>query len=115
MPLGDSFGEPGAVQFDEPADRWVRTDVVAFPWNRLVLDGRVLSPGETRDAPNRLAARVPAGRHTLAYAFDPPAVWRVLRVVSFATAIAWAGLVIALLAVFVRRRVRAADFIGGQK
>ena len=98
LPLGDRFGEAGAVQLDEPADRWVRTDVIAFSWNRLVLDGRVLPPAETRDAPNRLAARVPAGRHTLGYAFNPPAAWRVLRVVSFATAIVWATGVVILIA-----------------
>jgi hypothetical protein len=106
LPLSNSFGEPGAAPLDEPADRWVRTDVIAFSWNRLVLDGRVLPPAQTRDAPNRLAARVHAGRHTLGYAFDPPLAWRVLRVVSFATAIVWAALVAVLFACRIRAGIR---------
>jgi hypothetical protein len=101
LPLGERFGDTGALRLDEPADCWVKSDVVAFPWNRLVLDGRVLPPAQTRETPNYLAARVPAGRHSLGYAFDPPAMWRILRGVSFMAAIAW-SLVVVMVFVMLR-------------
>jgi hypothetical protein len=79
-----------------PQDVWAATTILAFPWNRVVLDGVPVPEADTRTTPDYLAVRVPAGRHTIGYAFMPAPGWSALRNVSLVVLAAW-GIVTLLL------------------
>lgn len=91
MPVGiaSAFGIPGPLRLNLPNESWIATNVQAFPWNRLELDGAGVSRDRLRADSFRLVVRVPAGDHTLTLDVAPDAVWIVLRGVSFAVLALW--------------------------
>lgn len=93
---GPEYGRPAPITAEVPQEVWAATTILAFPWNRVVLDGVVLSESETKTTPDYLAVRVPAGRHTIGYAFAPAPGWSALRNVSLVVFAAW-GVVMLLL------------------
>ena len=80
---GNRFGEvlTAEISLDSPAV--VATNVSIFPWNHLYVDGRAVD----RDALIRdnfqAAVKLGAGSHRFEYRFEPDAIWRVLRGVSW--------------------------------
>lgn len=79
---GAGFGqlEPVTLSLDGP--HAVITNVIAFPWNKVVLDGAVLQPPSLQKSGKFLAFEAPAGRHVVAYKFTPDPVWLGLRRLS---------------------------------
>jgi hypothetical protein len=76
LPLGDSgesWGKAQPVTVSLDSSRWLVTNVYAFPWNRITVDG---NPVAYRVSEGALAIQVPAGRHRIATRFDPPLLWR---------------------------------------
>ncbi|MGH7995574.1 MAG: hypothetical protein ACREFX_04400, partial [Opitutaceae bacterium] len=71
------FGDVGTVDFDQPTAGWAVTNLVAFPWSRVVVDGRrwgALGVGPDR----RLALWLPAGRSVVRWWWRPDPVWAAL-------------------------------------
>jgi hypothetical protein len=86
----DDFGaaQPARVALAE--DSWVRTNIIAFPWNRIEIDGRDVLDSDVRgDNKTGIALRVPAGNHILVFQFVPDAIWGVLRVISLLSLFGW--------------------------
>jgi hypothetical protein len=110
FPVGsmESFGEPAPIRLSLQQSEWVGTNVLAFPWNRLTLDGHTLPPACVRShGPEdlRLAVLVPSGSHVLATQFTPDRWWRVLHPLSVATLFAWAlFLAVSCASCLLRRR-----------
>jgi hypothetical protein len=94
---GEWFGvaQPLAVA-GGPNGSWVQTDVVAFPWNQMLLDGQPAPPEQVRAASDQLTVFVPPGEHTLGYRPVPDRVWLVLRRVSLAGFGLWTAVVLSV-------------------
>ena len=86
---GDQFGVPQPVATDYASATWVRTDVQAFPWNHLVLDGEIIPADRVRVDSISLSTEIPAGLHTLELVTTPDGTWRALRLISYATLALW--------------------------
>jgi hypothetical protein len=100
IPVLEKFGEAGEVVFEPQGAGWIDTNIYPFPWNRIELNGNILSPQETYLGENGLAFQVfHAGRYTLRYRFIPEETWIFLRRLSFFTF----GM-ISLSALFYRKR-----------
>jgi len=69
---------------------WVRTNIMAFPWNRIEIDGRGVPDSDIRgDNMTGIVVRVPAGNHRLVLRFVPDTLWEVLRVISLLSLFGW--------------------------
>jgi hypothetical protein len=77
---GGRFGLASTLVVDVAEPTWIATNVQSFPWNAIAIDGVRVAAAELRTANRMLVARVPVGRHKLAFRIDPPAVWRILRI-----------------------------------
>ena len=91
---GKDFAAVGAAHVHAAARTQVTTNVPAFPWNALTIDGQPVSHDATLADGNKLATWVEAGEHELGYEFRPPHAWSALRALSvfllFGWACAWA-------------------------
>lgn len=97
---GDRFGEiESDLRFTTPTESTVSTNVVAFPWNRLILDGVPQEISRLLHDGLYYAVRTSPGDHVLRYEFQPDAAWRRLGTFSSVTLTA---LILALC--FFRRR-----------
>ena len=73
----------------------ITTQIEAFPWNDLIVDGRRLEPPElgiNRDADHddpAYACVLPPGNHVLSYEFNPSPWLGVLRTASFSLGLVW--------------------------
>jgi hypothetical protein len=114
------FGQCGARTVGLARAGHVGTEVAAFPWNRLLVDGREVPAGRLRAwRPARLApwnealqvvVPVPAGVHVLEHRFVPERTWQRLHRVAWPVLLAWAlgvGCWTAAGVVWRRRRVPA--------
>lgn len=72
---GDTLAGRVGGEVDLPQAGWLLTNVLAFPWNEVRVDGR--PPAEWAQVGGFLAVRVEPGRHGVGYAWSPPAWWRV--------------------------------------
>ncbi|MBI5689425.1 MAG: hypothetical protein HZC55_04955 [Verrucomicrobia bacterium] len=98
---GRNFGEVGSVVFGLPEAGWVATNVVVFPWNRVLVDGAEV-PKEHRAAHDyRLALRLPAGSHRLSWVWEPDARARILRLLA---QLSFAGLTLGAIVLVVRAK-----------
>ena len=86
----DNFGAALPAEINDAETRWVRTNIQAFPWNRIEIDGREFSKSDVRvyDAVG-IVLRIPAGSHRLVFRFVPDRVWEILRPVSLCTLFGW--------------------------
>jgi hypothetical protein len=96
---GKNFGSVGTVRLtlDEPT--LVKTNVQAFPWNQLQMDGtpvrrEQLIAVDRKDFPVWVRQPftgivVPPGQHILAYEFRPGPIWRLLNTISWLILILW--------------------------
>jgi hypothetical protein len=93
------FGVCQPVEICRDTPGYVGTEVVAYPWNRFLLDGIPVSEEQLRgwksdalipwDAALRTAVLVPAGRHVLEHRFVPPPMWRRLHRGGRGILLAW--------------------------
>lgn len=85
---GGKFGvvEPVRVSVSSRANaaetRWHATNLVVFPWSRLLRDGREIPRSDLAVKAGRVCVRLPAGEHELRFTWEPPAIWRRLRALS---------------------------------
>lgn len=79
---GDFFGRPGAARITLPAPGWVITNIVAFPWNRVSVDGREVPADRGAAQEHRVALHLSAGEHVIAWQWRPAVWWRGLGLVS---------------------------------
>ena len=101
---GGEFGKVQSVPV-ERAGEFV-TNIQAFPWNHVVLNGRSLPQAATYiSAGDRLVARSTSRDSRVGYEFTPEAAYVVLRKVSGLVLLSWAGFL--FLATVADRRVRA--------
>lgn len=91
---GTDFGTPQPLRLQNPTDAWIRTNVQAFPWNELHIDGVPVTQDRLRVHSQWLAVRVPAGDHVLTLTAAPDELWRVLRASSFGVLAIWLGYVL---------------------
>jgi hypothetical protein len=85
-----AFAVVSSVHVHLGARTQVSTNVQAFPWNVLTVDGRPVAPAETLSDGLRLATWIGAGDHELGYAFRPDRVWLALRASSLGLLALWA-------------------------
>ncbi len=111
---GEAFGRVGAARIELAAPGWVITNVVAFPWSIVTVDGREV-PVERRAAhEHRLALNLPAGPHVIEWQWRPESAWRWLNIASrwgFVALLAGA----AYLAVRAPKRDRSAVTLPGDE
>jgi len=91
IPIGTdaAFGVPQPLSVDVPSAAWFTTNVQAFPWNHLVLDGAVVPRARLRRDDLKLAVRVEAGVHTLELRTVADRAWVIARVVSNTLILSW--------------------------
>ena len=76
---GPQFGAPQPKTFSVSEVQWVRTNVAAFSWNNLILDGQKVPAQSLRNSNRFLAFQVQPGSHVLEAAFEPDPLWVKLR------------------------------------
>lgn len=86
----DGFGVVGSAHVHAGVRTQVSTNVQAFPWNVLTVDGQPVSREAMLSDGVRLAAWIAAGDHELGYQFRPDRAWSALRVSSLLLLGAWA-------------------------
>lgn len=104
LPVGSSemgFGRVGEARVNLLADSWVITNVVAYPWSQVMVDGRDV-PIENQAAHEfRIALRLPAGEYRITWQWRPDIGWRVLN-----GAASWSSWILFLMtAVFLVRAI----------
>jgi hypothetical protein len=86
----DDFGAAQPAQVALAEASWVRTNIIAFPWNRIKIDGREVPASDIRGYNKTgIVLRVPAGNHRLVVRFAPDTAWKILRVISLLSLIGW--------------------------
>jgi hypothetical protein len=85
-----SFGVVSSVHVHLDARTQVSTNVQAFPWNELTVDGQPVSRDATLSDGLRLAAWIGAGEHEVGYQFHPDRTWLALRTSSLVLFALWA-------------------------
>lgn len=76
---GQQFGLVQPFTVEATVETWVQTNVVSFPWNRVLLDDQPAPPDQVRETSNQLAVLVPPGTHTIGYRPEPDRAWVWLR------------------------------------
>jgi hypothetical protein len=87
---GKDYAAVAAAHVHATARTQVTTNVQAFPWNALTIDGQPVSHEATMADGYKLATWVEAGEHELGYEFRPPSAWSALRAFSVLLLLAWA-------------------------
>jgi hypothetical protein len=98
------FGDCQAAVIRRDTPGLAATEVAAFPWNRIYLDGQEVPPEQLRAwKPDKLApwngayqiiVPVPAGLHWIEHRFVPDRTWRCLHRVAWLVLLGWIGVVI---------------------
>jgi hypothetical protein len=93
------FGRVHSINFEVAEPTLVVTNIQAFPWNRLAVDGveqpisRLYTLQSNAFAKWALpvveAVLLPKGKHVLRYRFSPDKAWRILDRTSWITLVAW--------------------------
>jgi len=84
------FGRVGSTPVQVYARAQITTNVQAFPWNVLTIDGHAVPQEATLDDGHKLAAWIDPGEHTVGYEFQPDRTWSALRATSLALLSLWA-------------------------
>jgi hypothetical protein len=102
LPVGSrakEFGRVSEARIELPAEGWVITNVVAYPWSHVMVNGRDVPAERWAAHEFRVALRLPAGEHRIVWQWRPDVRWRVLN-----EAARWSGCLLFLLtAVFLVR------------
>jgi hypothetical protein len=78
----DKFGTYKPVDFFAGEDGWYPTNVAAFKWNKIILDGYEIEDSKIRSSNNKLVIRLSEGFHTINSYCSPPLPYRLLRACS---------------------------------
>jgi hypothetical protein len=103
----NGFGVVGPTHVNLAVRTLVTTNVHAFPWNGLTVDGQPVPREATLRDKLKLATWVGPGEHVMGYAFRPDRTWSVLRALSLILLAGWtlaAALGPALARALARRR-----------
>jgi hypothetical protein len=73
-----------ALKLQLPQSSLIKTNVVAFPWNRVRIERHLLELENAVVSGGRVTFALPAGSHLIEYAFVPSAEWVFLKKVSLA-------------------------------
>jgi hypothetical protein len=90
---GGSFGQVRVARVELAAPGWVITNIAAFPWSRVTVNGSEVALERQAAQAHRLALQLPAGIHVLQWEWRPDPIWRWLRLAA-----PWAAAALALLA-----------------
>jgi len=86
--------------------QWIRTNIHAFPWNQIIVNGSPLKrellkmvPGKTDTGKLKmdtyhLAFQLPSGEYTLHYQFKPEPIYLVAREISLWLLLIWIGVTV---------------------
>jgi hypothetical protein len=91
------------------AETLVVTDIQAFPWNRVFVNGieipqtSIVAVG--LNGGDALALELPAGAYSIELRFEPDRIWRVLERLSWIVFLSWTATAMGV-AIFNRRRTR---------
>jgi hypothetical protein len=106
---GPEFGSIQPLNVVLPQSALVVTNVQAFPWNRLSVDGSLIDPNQLVAVRSFnyiesvhaefVAVPLTAGQHLLKYEFEPPLTWLSLNLVSWAALSVWVFVWLAVLIV----------------
>ena len=95
---GQEFGKVGSTKFEMKKPGWVTTNVVVFPWTKLLVDGGKLPAVQTAQKDHFFAVYLPEGAHELQAEFQPDHLWVALHRLSQITVaivlfinVAWAA------------------------
>lgn len=101
---GGRFGECRATVIHRDAPGLAATEVAAFPWNRIFLDGQEVPPEQLRawkpdklapwNGANQIVVPVPAGTHSLEHRFVPDRIWLCLHRGAWLVLLGWIGVVV---------------------
>jgi hypothetical protein len=83
------FGKPELTRVSLEHEAWLHTNVLAFPWSRVVIDGNAVNERSLRVLDDRFVIRVPAGTHVVSTWFRAPTWWRFLRTLSILVIPLW--------------------------
>jgi hypothetical protein len=100
---GGDFGTVANAEVDLPTAGWAMTNLVVFPWTKVLVNGRVWD-GALGENDHFLALYLPAGRSTLEWSWSPDPIWSILHRLS---GIAYV-LVMAVAGIWIAARIPAA-------
>jgi hypothetical protein len=86
----NGFGVVASTHVRAAARTQVSTNVQAFPWNVLTIDGHPVSREATLIDGFKLATWVGSGDHDVGYEFRPDRAWSALRATSLGLLALWA-------------------------
>jgi len=104
-----AFGTVTPAVRTVPAATWALTNVVAFPWNDLRLNGRRIPAGELARQGNFFAVRLPAGASTLQWVWRPDPYWAGLRRLGGISALALTLATVGVFAYSGTKRLRTSQ------
>jgi hypothetical protein len=96
IPIGTDadFGDVKPLRFEAPVTDWYTTNVQAFPWNTLVVDGAVVPAVALRVANARFVVQLAPGQHLVELRTVPTPAWLFARTISFSVVLLWLGWVL---------------------
>lgn len=102
-----NLGVVSSTLVDTSVPTLIATNIVSFPWNRIILDGKAVQPKDIAAYPLQgfalpippltQATVVDPGKHTVSYRFEPPKVWQILTVASWVDLGIWIVLFLAVV------------------
>jgi hypothetical protein len=94
---GAGFGDSQPLEIEVDSPRWIVSNIVVFPWNRLVVDGAAIPEDKIFVHAGFAAIKLPPGRHRISYEWHPDALWRMFSAGSrFAFALLLVGVGVGL-------------------
>ena len=86
----NDFGNSTPLKIELADAAWIRTNIHAFPWNRISMDGELVPQSDVRAYGEMgIAVHASKGVHYLTFEFKPDRTWQVLRVASLLTLMLW--------------------------
>ena len=86
----NDFGNSTPTKIELADAAWIRTNIHAFPWNRISMDGELVPQSDVRAYDEMgIAVHASKGVHYLTFEFKPDRMWQVLRVASLLTLMLW--------------------------
>ncbi len=116
--LGGRFGECRSTVVHRPVPGLVATEVAAFPWSHILLDGQEVAPQQLRcwksdrlapwNGARQIVVPFPAGVHWLEHRFIPDPTWHVLHRAAWLVLLGWISVVTSwiLMRSYLKRRFK---------
>jgi len=117
--MSSGFGRKvSPVKINLIKKQWIRTNIQAFTWNQLYVNGKPVEKEQLRRVIGNvdtgkltmntyhLAFQLPPGNHTIRYHFRPTQLYSVLRTVSLCLLASWIGVTILIEALFIYHKFK---------